>query len=80
MPKKNWKTPLSNPIELIDGNTLNTLEQAQSALARCCGTLQVPAVEYVEKLLMAAAESGTAEDRAQATAHMSRVLKFSRWI
>jgi hypothetical protein len=71
-----WSKRLSRVLALKNGERLETLQDCGGLLAdRFAGTLHNEALEYAIVLVMKAAASGKAADRAEATDQVERVLR-----
>ena len=77
---QHWRKHLSPPIVLNGSTTLRTLLEAAEFMQANCQTLTGQALDHTLKLLMAAAETGTAVDRRAATDQLRSFLVDNCWL
>ena len=77
-----WNRPLSYPLTLQDGDTIETLHQAAWLMTeRLPPARQAkPAWQHAAALLMVAHKSGKKSDIADATAQLQRALTAEGWM
>lgn len=75
---EHWNDPLPQPIALLSGASLETLLDVGAFLRERFEGRRTPPVEAAISALLRAAETGDEQDRHDAHACLSRLLRFNR--